>query len=280
VKSQEFAFQLAKAQFRVGRGGQEDVLRAEETYLNAQNSLLDAEEAYKVQKDRFKIDLGVPIDTEFEVVEAIPEPEPLEIVSDRAVAAALANRLDLLTQREQVADTVRSVEIARNALRPDLNLDAGYTASSSGLASLKELTLENHVGTLGLTLSLPLERRAERNAYRASLIALDQARRDLGRAEDDIVLNIRSLVRDLRTQLLTIENERKNIAVLRRRITRASIDFQRGRASNRDIVEATDNLAAAETRLLDRQVAYHVSRLNLLQQMGLLFVDKEGRIVP
>jgi len=280
VARQDLALKMAKAQFRVARIGQEDVLRAEESYLNALNSQLDTEEAYKVQKDRFKIDLGVPLETEFEVVSEVPDPEPFELDGEGAVAAALHNRLDLMTERDVVADAGRNVAVARNALYPDLDLNASYSAFTGITNSLAELSFDNQVATFGLTLTFPFDRVAERNNYRSSLIALDQSRRSLVQAEDETMLQIRSLVRDLKTQIQTIDNNRKNIEVLKRRIIRAQIDFQTGKASNRDIVEASANLARAENELLARYVTYHVSRLNLLQQMGLLFVDKEGQIIP
>ena len=280
VERQERALKQSRAQFRVGRARQEDTLRAAETYLNAENAFLDAEQAFKVQKDRFKIDLGLPIDVDFEIADDIPEPVAFPLNADGAVSAALYNRLDLLTQRERLTDTMRRVAIARNSLSPDLDLDASYSAFSGIVNSLRELSINNEVATFGLSLRFPFDRKAERNAYKGALISLDQSRRALSRTEDNVIVDIRNQVRDLRTQTLTIQNERENIEVLRRRIIRARLDFQAGLASNRDEIEANDNYAAAQNRLLARYVTYHIARLDLLQQMGLLFVDKEGMIIP
>ena len=43
--------------------------------------------------------------------------------------------------------------------------------------------------------------------------------------------------------------------------------------------EALENLGRSQNQLLDRYVTYYTGILRLKQQLGLLFVDKEGRIV-
>jgi outer membrane protein TolC len=279
LEASEFSYNLAKAQYRLRRSTQRDVFRAERDYRNAQNNVLDAEQNYKTSLDRFKIRLGLPLGVEFDVADAIPEVVDPEVGTDAAIHAALSNRLDLLTQRERLEDTRRGVRIARHNLLPDLDVDASYGVSAVANTLSEIVPLDNSRATFGINLEIPLDRKAERNAYRASLIGLAQAQRSLRQSEDDIIVTVRSLVRGLRLQRQVIDNDEANIETVRRNLRKANIDFQAGRASNRDLTEAIQNLAAAETNILQKYADYEIARLRLFEALGVLFVDKDGRFV-
>jgi len=280
AEANEFVLREAKALYRLQLGPQVDVLRAEQTAREARNAQLDAEEDYQRALDAFKIQLGLPLTTELDVGEFFPEPLPLDVPDDGAVKAALANRLDLATQRDQVDDAVRAVLVSRNALLPDLDLDASYSIFSGEANSFRDLAFDADTASFGLTLEIPFDRKAERNAYRSALIALDRSRREFTRRRDTIVLDVRESLRRLEQIRQQIDNDRANIETLERRIKRARLDNLAGVGSNRDVVEAVNDRAAALDSLNSRFVTYHINRLNLLQRMGLLFVDKEGRIIP
>ena len=60
-----------------GIAGPIDVLRAANNLLRAQNDLNDAREAYKLQIDNFKLDLGLAMDREVVIVEEAVSVEPI-----------------------------------------------------------------------------------------------------------------------------------------------------------------------------------------------------------
>jgi len=281
VDAQDFSRRQSEALFRLGRGTKVDVFRAEQSWLGARTNLVSSEQAYALALDRFKIVLGLPTDIRFDVDDTeIPALTPFEVDLERAVAAALVNRLDLKSSRERVEDAERGVRIARNALLPGLDLTATYRIANDPRNSFSDLSFRDDTATLGVVLELPLDRKAARNAYRSSTLSLDQARRSHQRAEDDVILAIRDSLRQLAQQRLQIGIENQNIESLRKSVRKAEIDYYNGNASNRDVVEALDSLTGALNAQNDRHVAYEVARLNLLQQMGLLFIDREGGIVP
>ncbi|MHC4137272.1 MAG: TolC family protein [Planctomycetota bacterium] len=279
LEASEFSYKLAKAKYRLRQGVQRDVFRAERDYRNAQNNVLEAEQTYKTALDRFKIRLGLPLGVEFDIADDIPEVVQPSISTDAAIHAALNNRLDLLTQRERLEDTRRGVRIARHSLLPDLDVNASYSVSALANTLSQIAPLDNSRTTFGINLEIPLDRKAERNAYRASLIGLAQAQRALRQSEDDIIVTIRSLVRGLRLQRQAIENDEANIETEKRNLKKANIDFQAGMASNRDLTEAIQNLANAEINILQKYADYEIARLRLFEALGVLFVDRDGRFV-
>src|SRR5262249_32183239 len=49
-----------------------------------------------------------------------------------AIQTALANRTELETQRRQIESAQLSLEVTKNALKPDLNLSGGYSLAGAG----------------------------------------------------------------------------------------------------------------------------------------------------
>ncbi len=279
LKNQDFTYNQARALHRIGQGSRVDVSRAEQSLLNARDSILDDEQAYQVSLDRFKIFLGLPTDSQFDVADEFPSLVELDVDMERAVTAALKNRLDLATSRDVLDDARRRVYVARNNLLPDLDVFVTYNINSAGSSTIGQLIFDNDNVNFGVDLEIPLDRRAERNAYRTSLISLDRAHRDLSRAEDTVIVQIRDGLRGLRTLRSKITIEDENLKSLRRQARQAEIENRAGLVDNRDVVEALDNFTAAENQQLRNYVDYEIARLRIIQQLGLMFIDQGGRIV-
>ena len=128
-------------------------------------------------------------------------------------------------------------------------------------------------------MEIPLDRRSERNQYKTALITLDRARRNLRQQEDTLILDIRRLLRVLRTVRSQLRIGEREIESLLRQATQADLENRAGLRSNRDKIESLDRLTVARNVQLSRTVNYEVARLRFIQALGLMFVDEEGRIV-
>ena len=106
----------------------------------------------------------------------------------------------------------------------------------------------------------------------------NQAERDLVRREDEIILDVRSSLGTLRQRRSQIEIGAREISSLELSLEKASLEFESGLATNRDVTEAADALTDAQNDQLDRIVDHEIARLTLLRQLGLLFVDESGRL--
>ncbi len=278
VAGAEYSQRQARALYRLELGPQTDVFRAEREYLTAQNALLDAQQGYQLALDQFKVTLGLPLSAHFDLVDEIPLPPDLDPTVDGAVDAALANRLDLATTRQQTEDACRTVLVAKNALLPDLDFTAAYN-SIAAANTLAEFGFEPSNWNLGISLEIPLNRKPERNAYKAAIIAYEQSKRSLQQTEDNAILSVRDALRRLQQTRVQIQNDKDNIKTIERLLLKADLENRAGRVSNRDVVEATNDLAAAKDSLNDRYVSYLIDTLNLQQEMGLLFVGRDGQVI-
>ncbi|MCK4625268.1 MAG: TolC family protein [Phycisphaerae bacterium] len=206
---------------------------------------------------------------------------PLEMAAEKAVSIALDNRLDLRTALGWVFDAQRQVVVTADALRAGLTLtSAGQAGERRGLGSARmpdaHLRPEKGVYTAGLLLDLPLERTAERNAYRSSFIALERATRDLQETEDQIKLQVRNALRGLlqARESHTIQARAVNLA--KRRVKSTALFLQAGRAEIRDVLDAQESLVSAQNALTAALVNYRVAELELQRDMGVLEVDEKG----
>ena len=227
-------------------------------------------------------------ETAFDAAVDLQEPSPddagpLELESSKAVILALENRLDLRTAIGKVNDAQRNVVVAADNLRADLTL--GGTAQAGGRRSISsvdsanaQLRPDKGFYSAGLFLDLPLERTAERNAYRNSYILLERAVRNVQELEDRIKLEVRNALRNLLQARESIKIQALAVQVATRRVasTQAFLDAGDRRAEIRDVLEAQEDLVAAQNDLTTALVDYRVGELELQRDMGLLEVNEKG----
>src|SRR5262245_40356618 len=117
--------------------------------------------------------------------------QPVDWTEQSAMTYAKENRLDLQTEQARVTDAWRRVYVAANALRADLNLGANANTGTSGKNQPFDFSSDASRYQVGVRLNGPLNRLAERNAYRVALIAYQQARRDFMLLSDQVEQAIR-----------------------------------------------------------------------------------------
>jgi outer membrane protein TolC len=205
----------------------------------------------------------------------------LELDPEEAVRAALAHRLDLRSACGAVADAQRGVVVAADALRAGLTLTVSGQAGGGrglGASALPDAGLRPDRGTYSAAalLDLPLERTAERNAYRAALIEVEQAVRSLQGLEDTVKLQVRTDLRDLIQARESYHIQVQAVELARRRVTSTQLFLEAGRAQMRDLLDAQDSLLTAQNALSSALVDYRVAELELQRDMGVLIVDEKG----
>jgi outer membrane protein TolC len=206
---------------------------------------------------------------------------PLEIPAEKAVSVGLARRLDLRTAIDRVQDAQRQVVVAGDALRAGLTLTGSgqfgqrRQIGSAGSENAR-LRPERGIYTAGLLLDPPLERTAERNAYRNSFIALERATRDAQELEDQVKLQVRDALRDLLQARESYTIQAQAVTLALRRVASTELFLEAGRAQIRDVLEAQEALVSAQNALTAAIVRYRVAELELQRDMGVLEVDEKG----
>jgi outer membrane protein TolC len=206
---------------------------------------------------------------------------PLELPEQVAIELAFENRPDLWTAQGQVFDAQRDVVVRADRLRAELtllgtaNLGSGRSLASAGSEDARLRFDEGHYSAL-LHLDLPLERTAERNAYRKSYIALEEAVRNVQQLEDSIKLSIRNQLRDLLESREQVKIQALAVAVAEKRQKSTKMFLDAGRAQIRDLLDAQDSLLSAQNQLTAAIINYRIAELNIQRDMGVLQVDQTG----
>lgn len=276
VESSALLYERSKALFNRGEANKVDEFRARQRMLRAQNDLNFAIEAYKLELDRFKITLGLPTDDLVDIAEEPIDPEIVYVNLAGAVRTALENRLDLMTQREQLADSRRSVEIARNALLPALEFFAEATASSDSAGKLFDYSQDDTSVAMGLSLSNFIDKKAERNSYKSTLIGHARQQRSYTLFVDNIKFDVRNTVSALRRSEISLAISKEQVELAETKLEAAYIDFERGAKDNRTVDDAQTELQKARDDLVEAKVDYLLSQIRLRKDIGTLRVNERG----
>jgi len=256
--------------------------QAEQSELLARDSLTRAQQRYEQQLDAFKIRLALPTDTEIELdqneLKAMAEigiVEP-DYKLETAIETALAQRLDLANSKNEVEDAERKVIVAADNLGVELNLIGSANVGSTPDTKFQRLQFHEGSYALGIESDLPLDRKAERNAYREALITLEQKQRDYDNDLDGVKLDVRDAYRKLKEEAESYRTQQKALDLAQARVSVAPILWEAGRMNARDYLESQDDLLQAQNNVTSALVSHAIAKLNFFRDIGILQVRPDG----
>ncbi len=248
--------------------------QARQRELQGRNRWVLARENYELALDQFKITLGLPTDANIALdpaeLDRLSEAGlvPVEVGLDDAIGQALRERLDLKTTYDQLQDAERRLTVARNNLGWDLDLELLMQVASRPRHDISQLQFDEGTYSAGLTLDFPLDRKAERNAYRQALITVDRQNRSVLLKEDSIKLEVRRSYRRLQQAMESYKIQQMSVQLAEKRAEDTSLMIQAGRAITRDLLEAREALVEAENALADALASYVIARLEFKRDIG------------
>jgi outer membrane protein len=273
-RSQDLA-RASAARMEVGLASKLDVLRAELQAAQAETALVAARTAQATALERFRVVLGLDPGAAVEPAASdLPaeSPAPGEAV-EALIAIAIERRLDLAEARDRVRDAERGLRVARLDLLPqvDLSLRATRIGAGDGFANSFR-RLDSRAEVL-VTASYPLERSAAAAARQVAQLGVEGSQRSVLELQRRVESEVRDRLRSLEALARNIELQRRSVEVAEQQHRLASLRYERGLASNFDVVDAESNLVAARTTLVALQSDYQVARVELRRVTGELDAD-------
>jgi len=267
---------------QAGRLQRFQVDQAEQDQLRGWDSYVRTQQEYEQQLDSFKMLLSLPTDAKIELAQ-----EELDVlraagITDpqfnlpEAVETALARRLDLANARDQVADAERKIKVAANNLLAKLDVVGTADVNSPEDIRFGQREFSDGRYSLGLELDLPLDRKAERNAYRQALITLLRRRRAYEQKIDDVKLQVRNAYRNLTEAAQRYKIQQKSLTLAKKRVESTTLLVEAGRAITRDRLEAEDALLDAQNAIIDALVRHTIAKLEFFRDIGVLQVKPDG----
>jgi outer membrane protein TolC len=278
VANYQLLLDRTRALYAAGRIRFLEVQRSGSAYLRAENTLITAEESLRNAVDDFKILLGMDVQAELEVVPVELETAEPDLAGDM-LAVANRFRLDLQTARDRIDDAQRQIEYAKNSLLPELNLTGQTSVGNRPNTPARQVDGRSFQYSAGIVLDLPVDRLAERNDYRRSLIDFERARRNFDLLRDNIEADVRASVRDIKSSQATLALQTRAIELARRRLEFANELLKQGKTEARDLVEAQTDLIEAQDDYEQARADLQIALLRYMRDSGTLRVDpKAGAI--
>jgi outer membrane protein TolC len=270
------------ARYEEGLARKADLAELQESELTNEQAWINAYRTYRENLDRFKITLGLttdaPIVLDDEELERLAIDEThLGLTATDAVEVALASRLDLQTVDDQVVDAERKIDVVANGLLPDMDLFVSGQVPNRQGATTPSLDFDRYAWSAGLAVDLPLDRKSERNAYRAALIQYERARRTQENAEDQIRLDVQNGWRNLEQAKRDYEISQLRVELSRSRVREQELLSDIGEGDAFDLVRAQNALTGSQNQLTSALINHTIIRLNFWRDLGLLYVTRNGR---
>jgi outer membrane protein TolC len=265
---------------RAGLEKLSDVDQARQAELTAKNNYVNSVASFRNALDQYKVSLGLPLGETVLLDDRILEEVgrtgliPVAVEVEAAYRFAVTNQLPLLNEIDRFEDSKRKVRVAADRLRADLNLVGSASLQSEGATDYTRFDASKVNASVGLELNLPLDRLAERNNYRATLVSFEAELRTLTLTFDNLRDSIQRGLRTLEQRRQNYEIQTNALALANQRVDSTTMLQEAGRAEVRDVVDAQDNQIAAQNAVTSALVDHQVARLQLMLDLGALQTTK------
>jgi len=262
------SLELARRKVEVGFLDETEALRLEVDMLQAEASVNRTQNNIERARDQLREVLGVDWDQPLEV-EGLTEEESQKyhVSMARAVSVGLSRRLDLQTAslgEEAQRLNLRNVR-SQNGPRATLNAAVGLRGQGDQFSDVHQ-RLERNQWSMSIQMSAPLIDGGERRSQvRQQELALEQAQTDREVLRQNIVLQIREAVNDLKAAERQIELSQAALVVAEKTFAREQQRFDLGLSRSQDMLTAQSQLTGARNSALEARIAYYLQIESLRQ---------------
>jgi outer membrane protein TolC len=245
---------------------------------SAEVSLSELVEQYVLALDRFKVRLGLAIDTPLDIASELPVLREPDADPDAAAKLALLYRLDVQNSADQLLDSRRAVDVAKDGLLPDLNVtgEVGVPTDPNNDSAGLNLSGDSTRYRIGATLSAPLDREQERLNVRSAQIRYERAQRNHSRLQDETVLSARRSARAVDRARFQLRIAEQQVDINRRRLRAQKLN--EAEVQPQEIVDTENDLLRAENARDAAQTALRTAILQYLLETDQLRVARDGTL--
>lgn len=258
----------------VGLVSKLDVFRAELQAAQAEEAQVRADSALETALEQFRVLLGLapedPLEpADVQLPETLPEAEPIQVLLERARRL----RLDLLEAGDRVDDARRALALARQNVLPQLDVQLQFAQLGNGSGYTgDQVSLDRRV-TVNVTSSYPLERTRALTDRTLSELALGARERDARQRALGVDAEVRAAARELKRIRQSVTLQRRSVDVAEQQLRLATLRYQRGLASNFDVVDAEGSVVLARSTLVTLLASHEVGLVELRRATGELGAD-------
>jgi len=272
--------QLSHARKKVAAGSAPkiEIVRAEAGLASRLEAVINTETAVRSrQRDILSImnQEDTPLEAAVDIVtETELNPLGLEMDDQQLVEQALANRMEMMELEQRLTIDDLNIELARNALLPNLTLSYTYTARAQDgtlrgtFEDLPGNSFDGH--SVGISAAIPFGNRAGKaRLQRARLEKIqDMSARD--RYQQIIRQDVYDAVSDLRRDWRRILAAKQSVTAAYRDYKVEQSQFQLGIRTSTDVLFSATRLAEAQLSMIRASADYEISQINMARATGTL----------
>ncbi len=262
-ENQKVSKDIIASKVEGGLSAKEELYQAELNYATSHSSLEDQRVALENSNDQFKRLLGISLNDEVEVITDIDYRE-IVVNLEKAVDHGLARRLEL--QQKEIDITKAQFNLiqtsAENKFRGDVRLSMGFMGNDAQFSKIYDKPTKSPQASV--TFSIPLFDWGERKArIRAAELSLESTKIDMQDLENDIIINIRQVYRNLNNYIRQINIADQN---LRNAELTYEINLERyknGDLTSIDLERFQNQLSEKKMNRVNALINYKLELLNM-----------------
>ncbi len=268
----------AERQVRAGRAAEIEVVRAQSGVAERLGAIISSQNAVLQRQRDLKRVINMPgLDVDSpQMIVPTTLPDPVEYTFDPEELAKVAvnQRMELLeTELRLLADAV-NIDVTRNGLLPRLTLDATYRINGLGGTlddSFEELADNRFEDfSIGANLLVPLGNEAAKSRFREAVLTRLQRLGTYETRHQTIRQEVYDAVDRIASDWQRILANRQATILATRTLQAEQRQFDVGRATSNDVLDATTNLAQTQLAELQAVVDYQLGQVALAQATGTL----------
>ncbi len=255
----------ATVRFNAGAVAEYDIISAQTTLYNAQQSLISARNNLSVQLETLNNLLGQSLDIKFSLAPPALPTLPSDLDNKAVVQSAYTSRPEMQQVDLDITITKRLTKLASAGLRPTFGVGANvnYTGASPGSDG-------NYVnGALVAQVSIPLD---DGGATRANVRSAQEDERTQAiiknQLSQNIALEVRTALVNVTDAQALVAADQEGVRLSRESVRLAKVRYQAGAGTLLEVTNAEANLATAEYNLSSAQFQLQTAYASYLRAIG------------
>ena len=240
-----------------------DVLRAQVQVQTQLQKRILADNALEKAKLRLARAIGVPPGQAITLSDAVPYAPLAAVPLEQALADAYAKRADYQAAKDRMSAAEATLRAATMEYLPTLRLDADYGTIGQTLATT------HPTYAVAATVRVPIFEGGRTQGKKIEAdAAVKQRRAELDDLRGRIDMDVRDALLDLTAAAQQVEVAATTVSLAGQQLTQARNRFAAGVASNLEVTQAQEAVAAAADQHIDALYRHNVAKASLARALG------------
>lgn len=312
LKLAEDQLERNRIMVKVGTKAPIDITEAEAAVAERVVNVIDAEHALRAAEDMLRKILNIYISPDSPLWQTIIRPtdrpsfEKIPVNLKESIEIALKERPELDEAKLSLKNLELDMRYKRNQRLPELNLQGGYGINgfygtlfdyiqmdpdgtpNTGDEFIREVSTDISLSdaiddvtdasfadwNVGFSFNMPIRNRGAMKNFIIAKLEYDKAKINFKSLENSIALEVKDAVRNIEMSLRRLDATKASRILSKERLDAIQKKFENGMATNFEVSEYQQDMAAAESEEINALIEYNIALLSLEKAKGLLLQSR------